>query len=55
MSSSDIVVVRNNSELASQPLKGLKNEVYSIRSEMMFPEIGEKEREYTIEHIDLSY
>ena len=55
MFSSDIVVVRNNSELASQPLKGLKNELYSKRSEMMFPEICEKEKEYTIVRIKLSY
>jgi hypothetical protein len=55
MSSSDSVDESNNSELASQPLKGLKNEVYSIRSEMMFPEIFEKEKEYTIERIRLSY
>ncbi len=43
MTSSDIVDVSNNSERASQPLKGLKKEGYSIMSEMMFPEIVEKE------------
>ncbi len=42
MSSSEVLVGSNNSELASQPLKGLENEGYSIRSEMMFPEIVEK-------------
>ncbi len=51
MSSSDSVVESNNSELVSRPLKGLKNEGYSIMSEMMFPEIVEKEKEYTIDRI----
>jgi len=55
MSSSDSVVESNNSELVSRPLKGLKNEVYSIRSEMMFPAIGEKEKECTIDRITWSY
>ena len=55
MSSSDIVDGSNNSELASPPLMVLKNEVYSIRNEMMFPEIFEKEKEYTIDRIKLSY
>ena len=55
MSSSDSVVESNNSELVSRPLKGLKNEVYSIRSEMMFPEICEKEKECTIDRITWSY
>ena len=42
MSSSDSVVGSNNAEQASRLLKGLKNEGYSIRIEMMFPEIVEK-------------
>ncbi len=51
MSSSDSVVGSNNAELASQPLKGLKIEAYPIMSEMMFPEIAKKEKEYTIDRI----
>ena len=55
MFSSDIVDGSNNSEQASQLLKGLTNEAYSIMIEMMFPEIFEKEKEYTIVRIRLSY
>ena len=55
MSSREIVDGSNKSEEASRPLKGLKIEAYSIMSEMMFPEIAKKEREYTIDRIRLSY
>ncbi len=53
--SRDIVVASNNYVQASPPLKELKIEAYSRRIEMMFPEIFEKEKEYTIDRIMLSY
>ena len=54
-SSNKIVVENSQFEHANLLSMELETLTYSRTNEMMFHEIGEKEREYTIEHIDLSY